>query len=67
MILQHFAVFCSIIFASFSLAMSMKFWAVMLVLKEVFCAKFDRSRSPYDRVRRLKWPFSVILVLKLHF
>ena len=50
--LKH--VFCSIsliFFLSFSIAVSMKFCAVMLLLKEVYCAKFDSSRSPYDQVR----------------
>ena len=67
MLKQYFAAYCSIFFASFSFAVSMKFCAIMLLLEEVFCAKFDSSRSPYDRVRRLKWPFSAILVLKSHF
>ena len=53
--------------SSFSSAVSMKFCAVMLIFEEDFCAKFDISRSPYDRVRCLKWPFSAILVPKLFF
>ena len=39
----------------------------MLLLEDVFCAKFDSSRSPYNQVRWLKWPFSAILALKVHF